>query len=149
MATGQVGALGELFARRRRIGNGAQQLANVLEADHPAQSVRAQENRVSFAQLAKRKIDLNGIRGAESLQDDVVVLERLGFLLGELPRLDELIDERLVARQLHELTLPKEIATRVAHLGEKEMVVEQRGRRDRRAHSASRAIELGLLKDAQ
>ena len=104
---------------------------------------------VALAKLAVGEVDLHRVGRAERLQDDVVVLEGLGLFLGELAGLDELVHERLVARQLHELALAHEVAARVADLREEEVVVDERRGGHRRAHPAARAIELGLLEDAQ
>ena len=65
------------------------------------------------------------------------MLEGLGFLLGELAGLDELVDERLIPRQLHELAVAHQVPARIAHLREEQEVVDQRGRGDRRAHAAT------------
>ncbi len=85
-------------------------LADVVEANHPAQSVGAEHQHVASLQLAVREVDLDGVGRAEGLEDDVVVLERLGFLFRELTGLDELIHERLVPGELHELPLSQEVA---------------------------------------
>ncbi len=77
------------------------------------------------------------------------MLEGLGFLFGELTRFDELVHQGLVARELHELTLPQQVPARVADLREEEMAVDQRGRRHRRAHAAARPVDLRLLEDAE
>ncbi len=146
---GLVGALGELLASVDGLGRRAQHLADLVEADHAAQAVRAEHHHVALAQLAEGEVDLHGVGRAERLEDDVVVLERLGLFLGELAGLDELVDERLVARQLHQVALAQQVAPRVAHLGEEEVVVDQSGRGDGRPHPAARAIELRLLEDAQ
>ena len=45
---------------------------------------------------------MHGFGGAEGLQDDVVVLEGLGFFFGELPGFNQLVDERLIAADLSE-----------------------------------------------
>ena len=77
------------------------------------------------------------------------MLEGLGFFLGELAGLDELVDERLVARDLHERVAAEDVAARVADLREEEDVVDERRGGDGRAHAAARAIGLGLVEDAQ
>ena len=67
----------------------------------------------------------------------------------ELTGLDELIDERLIPRQLNELAVAHQVSARVSHLREEQVVVHQRCRGDRGPHAAARAIELGLLEDPE
>ena len=47
------------------------------------------------------------------------------------------------------MPLAEDVAARVADLREEEVVVDERGGGDGRAHAAARAIELRLLEDAQ
>ncbi len=95
------------------------------------------------------EVDLHRVRRAERLEDDVVVLEGLGLLLGELAGLDELVHEGLVARDLHEAIAAQDVRAAVPDLAEEEVVVDERGDRRRRAHAAARAVELRLAEDAQ
>ena len=95
------------------------------------------------------EIDLDRVGRAERLKDDVVVLEGFRLFFRQLAGLDELVDERLIAGQLNQTAVAQHVGARVADLSEKEVVVHERGRGHRRAHPASRAIELGLLKDAE
>ena len=95
------------------------------------------------------EVDLNGVGGAERLEDDVVVLERLGFFFGELSGLDELVDERLIARDLHEPVAAQDVAAAVADLREEQVVVDEPGDGGGRSHAAPGAVDLGLGEDSQ
>jgi hypothetical protein len=77
------------------------------------------------------------------------VLEGLGLFLGELAGLDELVHERLIARDLHQAIAAEDVGAAVADLAEEEVIVHQRGDGRGGAHAAARAIELGLAEDAQ
>ena len=102
-----------------------------------------------LAQLDVGEVDLHGVGGAERLQDDVVVLEGLGFFFGELAGLDELVDERLIARDLHQPVAAQDVARGCRRPGRRRGVVDQRGGGRGRAHAAARAVGLGLVEDAQ
>ena len=150
VAAGLVRALGEHLAGVERLGRSTRSTSRISsKRTMPREAVGAEEQRVAPAELDVREVDLHGVGGAERLEDDVVVLEGLGLFFGELAGLDELVDERLVARDLHELLAAQDVAARVADLREEEVVVDERRGGDRRAHAAARAIELRLLEDAQ
>ncbi len=55
------------------------------------------------------------------------MLEGLGLFLRELAGLDELVHERLIARDLHERVAAEDVAARVADLREEEDVVDEGG----------------------
>ena len=55
------------------------------------------------------------------------MLEGLGFFFRELTGLDELVDERLVARELDQRVSAEDVAARVADLREEEDLVDERG----------------------
>ena len=149
MAAGLVGALGERLADVERLGAGPERLADLLEADHAGEAVGAEEQDVAAADLGVREVDLYGVGRTERLQDDVVVLEGLGLFLGELAGFDELVHERLIARELHERVAAEDVAARVADLREEEDLVHERRRGDGRAHAAARAVGFGLVEDAE
>ena len=65
----------------------------------------------------------------------------------ELARLDELIDEGLVASDLHDRPVPDEVGATVADLGEDDPRRVQQRSGDGRSHPASSAVSLGRLED--
>jgi hypothetical protein len=76
------------------------------------------------------------------------VLESLGLFLGELARFDQLVDERLIARDLRQIAVSEDVGSAVADLSEKQPIVDQSGDRRRRAHATPRAIGPGFTEDA-
>ena len=65
--------------------------ADRVVVDEAAQAVGAQQHAVASAKLDKREIDGDLLGGSERLQDDVRMLERFGFVFGELTGFDEAV----------------------------------------------------------
>src|SRR5258708_7795352 len=149
MAARLVGLLREQFAGVDGLGSRSKSVANVFKPNHPTQAVGTQEQRVAAAQFAIGQVDLHRIGGAQGLQDDVVVLEGLGFLFRQLPGLDELVHERLISRDKDELSVAQDVSARVADLRKEQMVIHECRRGDRRSHAAPTSIELRFLENPQ
>jgi hypothetical protein len=149
VAAGLVRFLRQHFACLERIGDGEQRLTNVFGTDHSAEAVGAKQERVAAPDVHEREIYLDRFGGSESLKDDVVVLERFGFFFGELPGFDELVHQRLVARDLDELIAAQNVRAAVPDLGDEEPRVEQRRDRGGRPHAAPGAVGARLVEDAE
>jgi hypothetical protein len=100
------------------------------------------------AQIDEGEVHLHGFGRSERLEDDVVVLEGIRLLLGELPRLDELVDQGLIAGDLVELALPQHVAAAVAHLRDEQPGVHQGRDGGRGAHAAAGSVRAGFAEDA-
>ena len=77
------------------------------------------------------------------------MLERLGFIFGELARLDELIDEGLVLGDQAETTIAEQVAPAVTDLSDEEHFVDEAGHRRGGAHAAARAVLLRSEENAR
>src|SRR5436190_2788273 len=116
-----------------------------LLRDHVCQAVGAKQEEVSALGLDAERIDVDVRVGAERARDDGALRMRLGLLARELAGLEQLVDERVILRQLLHLRVADEVGARVADVTERDVVVLDERDRDRRAHAgcvgvAARAV---------
>ena len=104
-------------------------------------------SRSPLLQLHLRELHLDLFLHAERLQDDVGVLEELGLLDGDLPGLEQLVDQRLIARDLRERALAPHVRARIADLRDQRRVAPQVHRRHGGAHARARQVFARLLED--
>ncbi len=105
MAASVVGFFDQRLASFGDIGVIEHRLSDVVVPNHAAEPVGAHEQNIALPQGDEGEVDLNGVCGAEGLEDDIVVFEVFGFFFGELAGFDELIDEGLVAGDLDEMLI--------------------------------------------
>jgi hypothetical protein len=144
----EVRPVGQLAACLERLRERHQYFADLVVADHPRQSVAAKEQHVSTEEIDVGEVDLNALRRAEGLKNDVVVLEGLGFFFRELASLDQLIYQRLVARHLNEPVSAQEVRAAVSHLPKEEPGVHECGDGRGRPHPPLGAVRLGFGEDS-
>ena len=133
---------GDVVAAARLVGGVDQRAPRLLEragagedrrqprlGDHRGEAVRADEEDVAGAGLEGLEVDLDVGLGAERAGDHGALRVRLGLLLGELAALDQLVDERVVAGEPHELAVAQQVGARVADVGDRDLAVADVARR--------------------
>ena len=130
-------ALADLLARQRQLlderlacavwGSSEQGVSNGSAAQHPVEPIRAKQDDVTAAELDRREVQAYILTRPKRIQDDVLVLEGFDLVCRELARLEQLVDERMIARDLYELSTPENVGSGVA-----DMRHEQRSSHDRR-----------------
>src|SRR5262249_15634581 len=104
-------------------------LHHLVAADFIGQTVAAKQDDIAVSQdqLVDRDVDVR--RSAERLKDDVLVSMLLSLFLGDMAGLDELADQRLIARDLLYDSTAIYIGPAVAYLSEvSDVAVQSRGR---------------------
>jgi hypothetical protein len=151
----------DVVASARLVGRGDQVAAGLLEAggplqhgartgllDHPRQAVGAQQEDVAVAGAEDLHVDLDLRLRAERAGDDVALRMRLGLGLGELAAGDQLADQRVVAREPHEVAAAPQVGARVADVRHRHVGLADVGRRHRRAHAGELLVGVRALVDA-
>ena len=110
------------FERERRV-----QLVGRLEV-----AVRPSLARTSVSpgdELDDERVDLDALVDADRARDRVLLLDLLDLLAGQLPALDELIEDRVVLGHLLDVAAAREVDAAVADVGDEPLVAERRGGR--------------------
>ena len=92
-------------------------LCNLVILQLPGKSVTAEDEDVILAERDRVDLDADGRMRSERLEDHIPIGVGLGLLLGNLPRVNQLLDQRLVLGDADDLSLPQEIPTTVPNLG--------------------------------
>ncbi len=108
------------------------------------EAIRTEQQPVAPPQGDLAQFRLEGLGAAERLGDHVALGMRLGLFPGQIARGDHLVDQGLVRGELDEFRLAIEIGPAVAHLDEVRVPVPDDGRRQGGAHTARRAVIVGV-----
>ena len=133
-AAGLVGGRDQLAPERLER---AARLEDRLQArlrHHRGEAVRAQQDEVAVAGGEGLDVDLDARLGPERTRDDRALRVRLGLLLGQLAACDQLLDERVVAREPDQVAVAEQVGPGVADMGDHDGVRRHVGRRGRGAH---------------
>ena len=139
--------LGQRLAGLDRLGVLRHERTDGFIRDQTAEAVGAEQHSIAAAEIYISQIDRHVFSGAEGLQDDIRMFEQLGLFGLELAGFDELVDQRLVARDLGQRSLSDDVRPAIAHLAEDHAVRNERAYRGGRSHTAAGTIRLGRLED--
>ena len=125
-----------------------QDVQDLVVADRAVQPVGADQHDVALAQGDLRHHHLDPFLHAQRLQDDVGVLEALGFFGGHRARFHQLPGQRLVLRDLGQAAVTFDVAARIADLPDHQGAVDHRGGGAGGAHAAFVLVVARLREDA-
>jgi hypothetical protein len=108
---------------------------DLLVADHRSQPVGADQEEVAGVGLDRERVDVDVRVGSERARDHRALRVRLRLLGRQPARPDELCDERVVLRQLVDLTVANQVRARVADVTDRDDAVLEQRDRDRRPHA--------------
>src|SRR5579862_1906037 len=121
--------------------------ADLLVLHHVGESVGAQQESVVGLRLVH--MDLGFDRGidAERARDEVLVLRELRLFRGDEARVELLLEQRMVTRDLLHRFAAQAIQARVADVRHAEEIVEEECHDERRAHAGALRVVLGSRVD--
>ena len=125
-------------------------LEDLLDArllDHRGQAVGVEHEHIAGACLVDVDIDVDVRLGAERAGDHGPLRVQLGLLFGQLAALDELADERMIAREAGQLAVAQHVGARVADVGDRDLALADVGRGDGGAHAARLRVGHGTVVD--
>src|SRR5579862_9562938 len=143
-----VGRLHQLLHRESRILlEREEREADLLVLHHVGESVGAQQESVVGLRLVH--MDLGFDRGidAERARDEVLVLRELRLFRGDEARVELLLEQRMVTRDLLHRFAAQAIQARVADVRHAEEIVEEECHDERRAHAGALRVVLGSRVD--
>nr|WP_230316180.1 hypothetical protein [Conexibacter sp. W3-3-2] len=125
-------------------------LADATLGHHRRQAVGAQQVHVARAGAPGEPVDLDRRLGPERPGDDRPLRVDVRLLGRELALADELVDERVVARQPLEAAVPQQVQAAVADVRDRQLLLADVRGGDRRAHArtvlvgARELVDLGV-----
>jgi hypothetical protein len=128
-----AGCLGQILGR-------GQHFLDLFIADDADQTIGAQHHPIATTQRLTRQHHLDVFLDAERLQDDVRVLEQLGLLGRDLPRVEQLVDQRLIVGDLRQRPGPTEVRPAVTDLRDDDLRAHEHHAGQRRAHAVLRQV---------
>jgi hypothetical protein len=146
---GLVGGVDQRATALAQRGGRADDLRDAPLGDHRRQPVAAQQVDVPGRAAPGGGVDQHVGLGPQRARDDRALRVRVGLLRRELPAPAHLLDERVVLGQTHELVTAQAVGTRVADVGDRDVVLADVRGRDRRAHPGALLFGLRHLVDAR
>ena len=123
------------------------ELEDLLVLDHVAEPVRADEEDVPLLGLDREAVGVDIGVGAHRPRDHAPLRMDLRLLLGELAGLQQLVDERVILRQLLHLLAAHEVGARVADVPDRDGHPLDERDRHRRSHARGGGVGRGAVVD--
>ncbi len=142
-----VRGVDQLVDRGPQVPRVDQDFPDLVVGDHRREAVAAEQEDVAITSGEGHRVDVHARLRPQGASDDRALRVLLGLLLGESPLAAELLDERVVLGQALELAVAEQVGPAVADVAERNLVVVQHRRRQRRAHSGAGGVLLGELMD--
>ncbi len=116
-----------------------EQLRNLGVLQIMMQTVRAEQERVAGQHVEIERVDLHAFVHADGARHgvlEIAVRRGVDGLARDLAALDELVEQRVIFGELHDVRLAEQIDARVADVRDETVLADEHQRRAGRAHAA-------------